>query len=87
MNNGNSNLTSKSFSANKQLQSTNTTGYNFSGNGNNRKIDYNQYPGNTASNFVVTANNRTALKGDNSQHVGSSGGPVKATLFPKNDYM
>lgn len=83
----------KSYSANKQLQSPNTTGYNFGGSGHDSKPgglrrDLNQYNAYESSFHESHNLNRSGLdkqnngKGLVSGLKGSNKGPIKATPMP-----
>lgn len=61
----------KSYSASKQLQSTNTTGYNFTGGG-------------TSHNAYSNVQQHRTLRGV--QGTPSNSGPVKATLLPQSEF-
>jgi hypothetical protein len=93
----------KSYSANKQLQSNNTTGYNFGGPGHDAKNgggprrdlhvnQYNAYEQNLLDNHNF---NRSGLDQSNNGKTfaggvkGSNKGPIKATPFPQQqpEYM
>ena len=90
----------KSYSANKQLQSTKTTGYNFGGSGHDSKAggarrelkvyQYNAYDSTLLDNQNL---NRSGLerssKAVNMGVQGSNKGPIKATPMPQpqQEYM
>lgn len=83
----------KSYSANKQLQSTNTTGYNFGGSGHDSKaggprrdLNVNQY--NAYESTLLESHNLNRSGLDKQKDLvsgvkGSNKGPIKATPIPQ----
>ena len=90
----------KSYSANKQLQSTNTTGYNFGG-GARRDLSkhYNAYQSDMQNNNLADNPNNSSNLGFSNMDKsvkgygainsvkGTSKGPIKAVPIPAQDYM